>query len=161
MGKQKPNQQRKEVTIYTDGACVKNPGGAGGWGAILIYQNYYKEISGGCESTTNNRMEITGVIEAMKRLKFPCDVTVISDSKYVVNAFEMGWLQKWKNNLWRKPNGVPVPNKDLWLELLKISKKHNVKYQWVKGHANNKFNNRCDELAEAQARLHITVNSAK
>lgn len=151
----------KRVTIYTDGACTKNPGGAGGWGAILIYQKYYKEISGGCDSTTNNRMEMTGVIEAIKRLKEPCDVTVISDSKYVVNAFEMGWLMKWKDNCWCKPNGVPVPNKDLWLELLRVSKKHNVKYKWVKGHANNQFNNRCDELAEAQARLHITVKSAR
>jgi len=136
----------KEVTIYTDGACSGNPG-PGGWGAVLLYGEHSKEISGAEPHTTNNRMEITAVIEALKQLNQPCRVTVYSDSAYVVNCFRNDWIGSWQRNGWKNSKGQPVENQDLWKELLRLMEIHQVEYVKVKGHADNKWNNRCDELA--------------
>ena len=136
----------QDVTIYTDGACSGNPG-PGGWGAILMYNNYKKEISGRNKSTTNNIMEITAVIEALKILKNPCNVTVYSDSAYVVNCFTQGWIFNWIKKGWKTSGNEPVKNKELWQELYNLTKIHTVKFIKVKGHSDNEFNNRCDELA--------------
>ena len=136
----------KKVTIYTDGACSGNPG-PGGWGAILMYKETKKEISGEKKDTTNNIMEITAVIEALKLLKEPCDVQVFSDSAYVVNAFEKGWLEKWKKNNWKTSGKDDVKNRDLWEELDALIQKHTVEFIKVKGHSDNEYNNRCDYLA--------------
>ncbi|MCR5186282.1 MAG: ribonuclease HI [Clostridia bacterium] len=136
----------KKVTIYTDGACSGNPG-PGGWGAILMYKETKKEISGAKKDTTNNIMEITAVIEALKLLKEPCDVQVFSDSAYVVNAFEKGWLEKWKKNNWKTSGKDDVKNRDLWEELDALIQKHTVEFIKVKGHSDNEYNNRCDHLA--------------
>ena len=136
----------KKVTIYTDGACSGNPG-PGGWGAVLIYNNIKKEISGGNKKTTNNIMEITAVIEALKLLKEPCDVSLYSDSAYVVNAFEKNWIEDWIHNNWKTAAKDPVKNKELWQELYELTKIHKVTFNKVKGHADNELNNRCDELA--------------
>ena len=135
-----------EVTIYTDGACSGNPG-PGGWGAVLMYKDIKKEISGGCKDTTNNIMELTAVIEALKLLKRPCKVDLYSDSAYVVNAFVRHWIDNWQRNDWKNSNKEDVKNKELWQELLELTKVHNVTFIKVKGHADNEFNNRCDELA--------------
>ncbi len=135
----------KEVTIYTDGACSGNPG-PGGWGAILMYQGHKKEISGGSTETTNNRMELQAVISALQLLKEPCNVELYSDSKYVVDALEKGWAKSWKKNGWKRKTG-PALNPDLWDELLTLCDKHTVQLHWVKGHADNPYNNRCDEMA--------------
>ena len=136
----------EKVVIYTDGACSGNPG-PGGYGSILMYKDTKKEISGGSKETTNNIMEITAVIEALKLLKFPCEVEVYSDSAYVVNAFLQGWLENWKKNNWRTAGKDPVKNKELWQELDSLCSIHKVKFIKVKGHSDNEFNNRCDELA--------------
>ena len=136
----------KEVTIYTDGACSGNPG-PGGWGAILIYGENKKEISGGEKETTNNIMEITAVIESLKLLKYPCDVRLYSDSAYVVNAFNNNWVESWQKNGWINSKKEEVKNKELWKELIELTKTHNVTFIKVKGHSDNEFNNRCDELA--------------
>ncbi len=136
----------KEVTIYTDGACSGNPG-PGGWGAILIYEENRKEISGASKDTTNNIMEITAVIEALKLLKFECHVKIYSDSAYVVNAFNQGWIYNWRKNNWKTANKEPVKNKELWEELYDLTKKHKVEFIKVKGHSDNEYNNRCDSLA--------------
>lgn len=136
----------EEVTIYTDGACSGNPG-PGGWGAILMYKNVKKEISGGKKNTTNNIMELSAVIEALKLLKFPCKVTLYSDSAYVVNAFVQKWIFGWQKNNWKTSNKKDVKNKELWQELVKLTHIHNVTFIKVKGHADNEYNNRCDELA--------------
>ena len=136
----------QKVIIYTDGACSGNPG-PGGYGAILMYENNKKEISGGSKQTTNNIMEITAVVEALRLLKFACDVDVYSDSSYVVNAIEKKWIEKWQRNGWKTSSKEPVKNKELWEELDLLIKKHNVKFIKVKGHSDNKYNNRCDELA--------------
>ena len=135
-----------KVTIYTDGACSGNPG-PGGWGAVLMYKDIKKEISGGCKDTTNNIMELTAVIEALKLLKRPCKVDLYSDSAYVVNAFVRHWIDNWQRNDWKNSNKEDVKNKELWQELLELTKVHNVTFIKVKGHADNEFNNRCDELA--------------
>ncbi len=135
-----------EVIIYTDGACSGNPG-PGGWGAILMYQDVKKEISGGTKNTTNNIMELTAVIEALKMLKRPCNVKVYSDSAYVVNAFLQNWIVGWQKRNWKNSNNEEVKNRELWQELLHLTTIHNVKFIKVKGHADNKYNNRCDELA--------------
>lgn len=135
-----------KVTIYTDGACSGNPG-PGGWGAVLMYKNNKKEISGAKQDTTNNIMELTAVIEALKTLKFPCQVDLYSDSAYVVNAFEKGWIYNWVKNNWKTADKKPVKNKELWEELYKLTKTHDVNFIKVKGHADNPYNNRCDELA--------------
>ena len=136
----------ESVTIYTDGACSGNPG-PGGWGAVLIYNDVKKEISGGNASTTNNIMEITAVLEALKLLKRPCNVDVYSDSAYVVNCFNQGWIYNWIKKGWKTANNDPVKNQDLWQELYNLTKIHKVKFNKVKGHSTNELNNRCDELA--------------
>ncbi len=136
----------EKVIIYTDGACSGNPG-PGGWGAILMYKDNKKEISGGKKDTTNNVMELTAVIEGLKMLKFPCDVEVYSDSAYVVNAFNQKWINSWIKNNWKTSGKEPVKNKEIWQELYELTKIHNVKFIKVKGHSDNEFNNRCDEMA--------------
>ena len=136
----------EKVTIYTDGACSGNPG-PGGWGAILMYNKNKKELSGGNKNTTNNIMEITAVLEALKALKFPCEVDLYSDSAYVVNSFNQGWIYNWLKKGWKTASGEPVKNKELWEELYNLTKTHKVTFHKVKGHADNEFNNRCDELA--------------
>lgn len=136
----------KQITIYTDGACSGNPGD-GGYGAILMYGDYVKEISGGESNTTNNRMEMKAVIEALAMLKEPCEVEVYSDSAYVVNAFNENWIDNWCARSWRKADGKAVMNVELWQALIKLTSMHSVKFVKVKGHSDNKYNNRCDELA--------------
>ena len=136
----------KTVTIYTDGACSGNPG-PGGWGAILSYNGIEKELSGGEKQTTNNRMELTGVISALSALKEPCIVELWSDSKYVIDALEKGWAQGWRKRGWVKSDKKPALNPDLWEQLLDLTEKHEMHYHWVKGHADNEKNNRCDEMA--------------
>lgn len=136
----------KKVEIYTDGACSGNPG-KGGWGAVLVYKNNEKEISGYDESTTNNRMELTAVIEALSSLKEPCEVLLTTDSKYVCDAITKGWVYSWKKNGWRKADKKPALNVDLWEKLLPLLEKHSVEWNWVKGHAGHPYNERCDALA--------------
>lgn len=136
----------KKVTLYTDGACSGNPG-PGGWGAILMCDGYSKELSGSELLTTNNRMEITAVVEGLSRLKYPCEVEVYSDSAYTVNAFNQNWIKGWKKNGWRKADGKEVLNKDLWEKLDNLCSIHTVSFIKVKGHADNEYNNRCDALA--------------
>ena len=136
----------EQITIYTDGACSGNPG-PGGWGAILLYNDIIKELSGGKPNTTNNIMEMTAVIEALKALKKPCNVNLYSDSAYVVNAFLQHWIDGWRRNNWKTSDKKDVKNKELWLELINLTKIHNITFHKVKGHADNELNNRCDELA--------------
>ena len=136
----------EKVTIYTDGACSGNPG-PGGWGAILMYKDVKKEISGGCKDTTNNIMELTAVIESLKLLKFPCEVQVYSDSSYVVNAFLQGWIYNWIKKNWKTSGNDEVKNKELWQELYALIKIHKVEFIKVKGHSDNEYNNRCDKMA--------------
>lgn len=136
----------KNVIIYTDGACSGNPG-PGGWGTILMYKDTKKEISGYKKDTTNNVMEITAVIEGLKLLKEPCKVQIYSDSAYVVNAFNQHWIENWIKKNWQNSKKEPVKNKELWLELYALVKQHEVEFIKVKGHSDNEFNNRCDELA--------------
>ncbi len=139
----------KQVTIYTDGACSGNPG-PGGWGAVLIYRGIEKELSGGEANTTNNRMEMTAVISALQALKEPCAVELYSDSKYVIDALQKGWAWGWRKKGWIKSDKKPALNPDLWETLLNLTVKHEMSYHWVKGHANNKYNERCDALAVAE-----------
>ena len=139
----------KTVTIYTDGACSGNPG-PGGWGAILEYMGHEKELSGGEKSTTNNRMELTAVIKALQELKEPCTVELYSDSKYVIDALQKGWAVGWRKRGWIKSDKKPALNPDLWEELLGLVERHDLHYPWVKGHASNPKNNRCDELAVSE-----------
>ena len=141
----------KIVTLYTDGACSGNPG-PGGWGAILEFRGTEKELSGGAPDTTNNRMELTAVIEGLKALKEPCIVELYSDSKYVIDALSKGWAVSWQQKGWRKADKKPALNPDLWEELLTLVSKHELRYHWVKGHADNPKNNRCDELAVEQSK---------
>ena len=136
----------KEVTIYTDGACSGNPG-PGGYGTVLICNGIKKELSGGYLDTTNNRMEIMGVLKGLEALKHACKVTVYSDSKYVVDAIEKGWLANWKRNNWIKSNKEKALNVDLWKRLLILMELHDVSFKWVKGHHDCEENNRCDILA--------------
>ncbi len=138
-----------EVTIYTDGACSGNPG-PGGWASILMAGGAKKELSGGEANTTNNRMELMAVIEGLRALKRPCKVDVYSDSAYVVNAFSQNWIDKWVRNGWKNSAKAEVANSDLWKELISLTTMHNVTFHKVKGHADNEFNNRCDELAVAE-----------
>lgn len=139
----------EEITIYTDGACSGNPG-PGGWGAILMFGDTKKEISGGLDNTTNNVMELTAVIESLKMLKHPCRVDLYSDSAYVVNAFLQKWIYGWIKKNWKTAGNDPVKNKELWQELYGLTKIHDVTFHKVKGHADNEFNNRCDELARME-----------
>ena len=136
----------KHVNIYTDGACRGNPG-RGGWGAILVYGTKTKEMSGGEKNTTNNRMELTGAIEALSILKEPCEVTLTSDSKYLVDAISRGWLDSWRKNGWRKADRSEVLNVDLWQKLITQLERHKVTFVWVHGHAGHEHNERCDVLA--------------
>ena len=136
----------KHVVIYTDGACSGNPG-PGGWGAILIYGGTEKEISGADPSTTNNRMEVTAAIEALKKLREPCRVEIFSDSSYLVNAFGKNWIGKWISKNWRIGKKDEVKNIDLWKELIPLAEKHSITWNLVKGHAGDDRNNRCDKLA--------------
>ena len=144
----------KQVEVYTDGACSGNPG-PGGWGAVLRYRFngkvYEKELSGGDASTTNNRMELTAFIEALRQLKEPCEVRLCSDSQYVINGLEKGWAKGWKRRGWKKADGQPVLNQGCWVELDKLYNSHDVTFHWVKGHVGVELNERCDQLAKAQA----------
>lgn len=141
-----------DVTLYTDGSCLGNPG-RGGWAAILTLDGteYRREISGGCALTTNNRMEILSVIEGLRALKKPCAVTVHSDSQYVCNAIAKGWLRSWASRGWVKANKHPVKNVDLWQELMPLLERHRVTFHWLRGHAGHPENERCDLLARTQA----------
>ncbi len=144
----------KKVDIFTDGACSGNPG-PGGWGAILRYGNHEKELSGGEKSTTNNRMELTAVIEALKVLKEKCEITIYTDSKYVADAFLQGWIWNWMKKGWKKADNKPVLNPELWQTLINELRKHEYKIVWVKGHAGHPENERCDKLATAQAAKYV------
>ena len=141
----------KTVTIYTDGACSGNPG-PGGWGAILRYKETEKELSGGAADTTNNRMELTAVIEALSLLKEPCVVELYSDSKYVIDGLSKGWAKGWQKRGWIKSDKKPALNPDLWERLLTLTDRHEMHYHWVKGHAENEKNNRCDQMAVAESK---------
>ena len=141
----------KQVIIYTDGACSGNPG-PGGWAAILDYKGIDKELSGGEFHTTNNRMELTAAIEALRALKQPCEVHLHSDSKYLVDALEQGWVYACRKNNWIKSNKKPALNPDLWEALLAEMSRHKVKLHWVKGHSTNQKNIRCDQLAVAESK---------
>lgn len=136
----------KKIEIFTDGACSGNPG-KGGWGAILRFGEYQKELSGGEKNTTNNRMELIAVIEALKALKEPCEVVITTDSKYVSDAVTLGWAENWRKNGWKKADKKPALNADLWEQLLELLAQHKVTFNWVKGHAGHIENERCDQLA--------------
>ncbi len=140
----------KEVQIYTDGACRGNPG-HGGWGAILVYRGVERELSGGDPMTTNNRMELMGAIAALSALKEPCSVTLTSDSKYLVDAVNLGWARSWRAHGWKKADRSPALNTDLWEQLLNLLDVHDVTFVWVKGHDGHPYNERCDRLATAFA----------
>ncbi|MGI6317434.1 MAG: ribonuclease HI [Firmicutes bacterium] len=140
----------KKVSIYTDGACKGNPG-PGGWAAVLIYNHYEKEIYGGERHTTNQKMELKAAIEGLKALREPCEVDLFSDSAYLINAFKLGWLEKWQHNGWKTAAREPVDNQDLWRELLKLCSYHRVQWIKVRGHSDNEYNNRCDQLARKAA----------
>lgn len=135
-----------EVILYTDGACSGNPG-PGGWGALLMWKGKEKEMTGGSPDTTNNRMEMTAVIEGLKALKKPCHVKIHSDSALIVNTFKQGWIENWQKRGWKKSNKKPVENRDLWEAMLKAMEPHKIDWIKVKGHADNQLNNRVDELA--------------
>ena len=139
----------KTVTLYTDGACSGNPG-PGGWGCILEYNGVQKELSGGEAETTNNRMELTAVIRGLEALKESCIVELYSDSKYVIDALQKGWAVSWQQKGWRKADKKPALNPDLWQRLLELAQIHTLHYHWVKGHADNPMNNRCDEMAVSE-----------
>ena len=144
--------EKKKVTIYTDGACIGNPG-PGGYGAVLLYNDHRKELSGGYRKTTNNRMEIMAAIVGLKALKSPCDVTLYSDSQYLVNTMMKGWAKKWRSFGWmRNKNKDPAINPDLWEEMLELCEKHDVEFKWVRGHSGNKENERCDFLSVQAAK---------
>ena len=136
----------KNIQIYTDGACSGNPG-KGGWGAVLVYKSAEKELSGAEENTTNNRMELTAVIKALKQLKEPCKVVLTTDSKYVCDSINKGWVYSWQQNNWKKADKKPALNVDLWEQLLELLQIHQVDFVWVKGHNGHKYNERCDQLA--------------
>lgn len=148
----------KSVTIYTDGACSGNPG-PGGYGAILMYGEHKKELSKGFFLTTNNRMELLGAIEALSALKNPCVVDLYSDSKYVIDALTKGWAVKWRAAGWSRGKSGPAINPDLWARLLDLCEMHEVRCHWVKGHAENPYNNRCDELAVAASMAPTEVDT--
>ena len=147
----------KQITIYTDGACSGNPG-PGGWGAILEYNGIEKEISGGEANTTNNRMELSGVIAALSALREPCEVSLFTDSKYIVDGINQGWAKKWRAQGWMRNKKEKALNPDLWQTLLDLLDIHSVTFNWVKGHATNPKNNRCDELAVAQSKKYSIQN---
>lgn len=141
----------KKVDIYTDGACSGNPG-PGGWGAVLCYNGKEREISGGENPTTNNRMELTAAISALAALKEPCAVTLYSDSKYLIDSVTKGWVYNWQKKGWKKSDGSPALNVDLWERLLLLLTYNKVEFVWVKGHADHPYNERCDRLAVAESK---------
>ena len=141
----------KQIDIYTDGACKGNPG-PGGWGAILVYGNIEKELSGGERETTNNRMELMAAIKGLEALKEPCEVTLYSDSKYLVDAMTKGWAAAWKARGWKRSGRSDALNPDLWDRLLSLAAVHRIKFVWVKGHDGHAYNERCDALAQAAAK---------
>ena len=141
----------KHVELYTDGSCSGNPG-PGGWGAVLIYKGVEKELSGGEGDTTNNRMELMAAIHGLSALKEPCEITLYTDSRYIEQALNAGWLESWKQNGWRKKDKSAVLNVDLWQRLDQQLSRHKVRLVWVKGHADSPYNNRCDQLATAQTK---------
>ena len=143
--------ERKHVSIYTDGACSGNPG-PGGYGVILIYNGVEKELSGGAAETTNNRMELMGVIAGLQALKVPCEVDLYTDSKYISDAMNLGWAARWQASGWMRNKTDRAQNPDLWEQVLDLCRIHNVTFHWVKGHANDPKNNRCDQLAVAESR---------
>lgn len=143
--------EKKFVEIYTDGSCLKNPG-PGGWGAVLIYNGIEKKMSGGERDTTNNRMELTAAIKSLEALKVPCKVKMTTDSKYLCDGMGKGWAVSWKKKGWRKSDNTPALNPDLWQKMLDLCEKHEVEFCWVKGHAGHKYNERCDEMAQSEAR---------
>ena len=142
---------KKQIEIYTDGACSGNPG-PGGWGVVLRYGEREKELSGGENPTTNNRMELTAVIKALEALKESCKISLYTDSKYVSDAFNQGWIYAWMKKGWKKADNKPVLNQELWQRLYELWKMHEITLIWVKGHADNQYNNRCDELAVAESK---------
>lgn len=146
----------KRVELYTDGSCSGNPG-PGGWGAILIYQGLEKELSGGAPATTNNRMELTGAIRGLAALKEPCQVELYTDSQYIASAINQHWLESWKKRGWKKADRSPVLNQELWQQLDEQLNRHQVTFHWVKGHADNAYNNRCDALAVAQTQKYRSL----
>lgn len=152
------DQRKKHVTIYCDGACSGNPG-PGGWGAILIYKQVSKEISGFEKLTTNNRMEMTACLEALKALNETCVVDIYTDSAYLFNAYDKNWLRSWIAKGWRKSDNKPVENQDLWQQLLEMTDKHEVRFHKVKGHSDNELNNRADKLATQAIKLAETQNA--
>ena len=138
----------KKVTIYSDGACSGNPG-PGGWGTVLVYNGHEKELSAAEEQTTNNRMELTAAIMGLELLKEPCEVTLVSDSRYLCESITQGWVYGWERNGWRKADKKPALNVDLWERILAQLRRHKVEVQWVKGHDGHPYNERCDRLAVA------------
>ena len=141
----------KQIEIFTDGACSGNPG-PGGWGAVMRYKQYEKELSGGEAENTNNRMEMTALIRALQSLKEPCEITLCSDSKYVIDGLEKGWAKGWRARGWRKSDKSPALNSDLWAQLLELTEQHVIHYKWIKGHAGHPENERCDRLAVEQSK---------
>jgi ribonuclease HI len=144
-------QRDKNVVIYTDGGSLGNPG-PGGYGVVLKYRGHQKELSGGFRHTTNNRMELLAAIRGLEALKEPCNVTLYSDSQYVVNGINKGWAQRWRANAWMRNKKEKARNVDLWARLLDLCDIHQVKFSWVRGHSGDADNERCDELAKAAAR---------
>ena len=144
----------KHVIIYCDGACSKNPG-PGGWACVLNYKGNKKELSGFVEESTNNRMELTAVMQGLLALNESCNVSIFTDSAYIHNAFDKGWIISWQNNGWRRADKKPVENKDLWQHILNLSKNHRVTWHKVMGHSNDETNNHCDKLARGQIRKHM------
>ena len=143
----------KDILMYTDGACSGNPG-PGGWGTVLMFGEHIKEISGYMPETTNNRMELFAAVQGFSALKQPCNVTLYSDSAYLVNAFQQNWIDNWRSNGWKTAGKKPVENQDLWKEILAFTQKHKIEWIKVKGHADNPLNNRCDELATGEIKRH-------
>jgi ribonuclease HI len=147
--------EAKRVEVHTDGACSPNPG-RGGWAAVVVYGPHERELSGSEPNATNNRMELRAVIEGLRALREPCRVTIYSDSRYVINAFEKGWVKEWQGRAWKKKDGKPVLNPDLWQELLVEVDRHEVEceieWKWVEGHRGNAYNERCDSLAVAASK---------
>ncbi|HTY61566.1 MAG TPA: ribonuclease HI [Acidobacteriota bacterium] len=141
----------KTVILYTDGACINNPG-PGGYGVVMLYNSHRKELSGGFRKTTNNRMELFAAIAGLDALKEPCSVTLYSDSQYLVNAIHLGWARRWQANGWMRNRKEKAINPDLWEKLLNLCKTHNVQFEWLRGHAGHSENERCDELATTAAR---------
>ncbi len=141
----------KSITLYTDGSCLGNPG-PGGYGVVLVYGESRKELSGGYRRTTNNRMELMAAIRGLAALKEPCQVQLVSDSAYLVNAIEKGWARRWQKNGWRRQDKKPAENRDLWEEILKLCDHHQVRFEWIRGHTGHPENERCDRLAVLAAK---------